>query len=125
MTAQLQLDYDQGRGLKPKGSQRMMAEALAWIEANHHGWGYVVERAFADADEHGRVRVKKYMEDLRDGVNVVRLGNAHFKVPNELSAPFGRILAAWFPELEPYIPMHVSKTDGMVIPSRPDWARYL
>jgi len=119
MTEQLTIPFPP---LEAQGARRMMETALSWIEDNREGWRYIVDSARYDVDKHRRTRIKRYIEDLRDDV-AVRHQSGPVKLQNALSAPFGRILAAWHPELAEYIPMHASKTDGIVIPARPRWDR--
>lgn len=101
--------------LEAADARRMMTDAVEWIDENPLGWAFIVASARDDANRRGRVRIKRYIEDLRDDPSVVRQ-QGPVKIQNALSAPFGRILAAWYPELAPCIPMHSSKTDGVVVP---------
>jgi hypothetical protein len=108
--------------MKAQRPRDVMADALEWIEQNRFGWTTIVHRAGRDARTLGRVRIKKYIEDLRDDSRVDNRAGRPVKLPNAFSAPFGRILAAWYPELADAIPMQHSKVDGCVVPPRPEWS---
>jgi hypothetical protein len=118
-----QLTLPDTRGLKPRKSRDLLADALEWIDQNRAGWKYAVAYAHDDARNLGRVRIKKYIEDLRDEDGVHSVTGSVFKLPNAFSAPFGRILAAWYPDLADSIPMHHSKVDGCVVPPVPRWCK--
>lgn len=111
---QLTLDT---RSLEAQAPTELLEAALAWISANPKAWEFIVSAAQRDALDIGRVRVKWYLEALRYGN--VEWATESVKVPNALSAPFGRILVAWHPELKPFVPLAHSKTDGMSVPPRP------
>lgn len=117
MTAQLALDL---RSLKAQRSRDLMADALAWIDANRSAWTNIVMIAEADAARYGRVRVKHAIETVRFGP--VAATDKRPKLPNAYSAPFGRILASWYPHLAEAVPLHNSKCDGCSIPPKPVWA---
>lgn len=111
--------------MAPRKARDMMADSLDWIAQNPNGWRLIVDSARRDVAAGNRVRIKRYIEDLRDSRFVSRQLDKPFKLPNAYSAPFGRILAAWYPELAEYIPMAHSKTDGCIVPPAPMWARHL
>jgi hypothetical protein len=111
--------------LEATSPKRLMTDAVAWIDANLYAWVWIVRQARLDADLLGRVRVKRYIEEVRYSPDVVRVTNSPVKVANALSAPLGRILAAWYPSLASSIPLTHSKLDGMIVPPCPDWARNL
>lgn len=117
-----QMQLPDTRSMKAERPRTLMEKALAWIEDNPFGWTYIVTQARFDARTRERVRVKKYIEDLRDAAGVSPASGSPVKLPNAFSAPFGRILAAWYPELDQHIPLASSKVDGVVIPPRPEWA---
>lgn len=113
--------------LEATSPKQLMTAAVEWIENNRDGWAYVVAEARNDAELLGRVRVKHAMECLRYQRPHIGGGkpSGPVKLPNALSAAFGRILAAWYPSIAPHIPLTRSKLDGVVVPPRPDWARSL
>ena len=113
MNKQLTLDT---RALKAQGPTELMEAALTWIEANPEAWQFIVAGAQHDALEIGRVRIKSQMEALR--YRKLAWATKPIKLPNSLSAPFGRILAEWHQEIAHAIPLNASKTDGMSIPPR-------
>ena len=118
-----QMELPDTRSMKAERPRTLMERALAWIEENYYGWTYIVVKARADARDRGRVRVKKYIEDLRDDTHLSRVAGSPVRLPNAYSAPFGRILAEWYPELAESVPLGHSKVDGLSIPPCPDWAR--
>jgi hypothetical protein len=97
--------------------EALMAAAVAWIAENPSAWDFIVGAAQRDALETGRVRIKAYVEYLR--FTPIGQSTKQVKLANALSAPFGRILAAWEPQLAQYIPLNHSKLDGVVIPPKP------
>ena len=99
-----------------ESAEGLMLAALAWIETNDAAWHYNVMHARMDENKGGRVRIKRYMEAVRD----MRLIDAteRIKLPNAFSAAFTRILWEWEPELRHAIPRASSKLDGLVIPPR-------
>ena len=113
------------RRLEATSPKQLMTAALAWIEANYYAWTWIVRQARVDADLLGRVRVKRYIEEVRYSPDVVSVTKSPVKVANALSAPLGRILAAWYPSIAGSIPLTQSKLDGMTVPPCPDWARNL
>lgn len=116
---QLALDT---RSLEPVKARDLMEEAIEWIAANRAGWAYIVAHTRADVLLGRRVAIKRYLEELRDDPTIApgRDGET-VKLKNALSAPFGRILAAWYPEMKPLVPLHQSKCDGCIVPPRPHW----
>ena len=106
------------RKLEPQSPRQLMEAALTWITVNPAAWSLFVEYAHQDAARYGIVRVKRYIEDIRMSPLVARPDKAGVKLPNAFSSAFSRILAAWYPELAPYIPTASSKLDGVVIPPR-------
>ncbi len=119
-----QMTFPDTRAMTPLASRDLMADALAWIDANKGAWRTLVRIAKTEALTIRRVRVKSYIEELRGMRGVDNPDTASpVKLPNAFSAPFGRILAAWYPDLTEYIPLHRSKADGCVIPPCPKWAR--
>lgn len=117
MNAQTALDFSR---TEPQSPRELMESALAWIDSNRAAWSLLVEYAFRDADRLGRVRVKRYIEDLRCSPLVWHETGA-VKLPNGYSSAFGRILAAWYPEVAPFVPLQSSKLDGCSIPPKPEW----
>lgn len=115
-----QLTLPDTRGMRPRRSGDLMVDALEWIDANRSAWMDIARAAHTDAVTIKRVRVKRYLEDMRVSPKVASAGPV--KLPNAFSAPFGRILRAWYPDLAEYIPLGHSKTDGCSIPPRPTWA---
>lgn len=111
---QLTLDT---RRLEAQRPRDLMAEALAWIDENPKAWDWIVGAAQRDSLEIGTVRIKSYIEHLR--YTPLPWANDVIKLPNAYSAPFGRILVAWHPELEPFVKLTHSKVDGCVLPERP------
>lgn len=103
----------------------LLAEAVAWADTNYYAWVWLVHAARRDAANCGRVRVKHYVEELRFSPDVQRGTGSPVKLPNSYSAAFTRILAAWYPDLAPFIPKAHSKLDGAVVPPAPTWARQL
>ena len=114
---QTALDFDRPHLESP---QKLLLTALSWIDSNRAAWTMLVRWAHADAGSLGRVRVKRYMEDLRCSPLVA--SERGVKLPNALSPAFGRILAAWYPAIAHAVPLASSKLDGMGIPPRPLWA---
>lgn len=114
MTA-VQLTFP-ARRLEPQSPRELMESALTWIAANPAAWSLLVEYAHQDAARLGRVRVKRYIEDLRCSPLVKSPDRGGVKLPNAYSAAFTRILAAWFPELAFAIPTAASKLDGVAVP---------
>lgn len=100
----------------------LMADAVAWIEDNRDAWRYIVSEARHDAATLRRVRVKSYIEVLRYCNRVTRPDGSPVKLPNAYSAPIGRLLAAWYPDLAHAVPLGHSKTDRCEIPPAPSWA---
>jgi len=82
----MQLSFDDPRSMEPESAAGLMADALAWIDANPGAWKLLVEWAYRDAARYGRVRIKSYIEVLRDR----------------------------YPEIAPYVPIRSSKCDGVV-----------
>ena len=114
-----QLQLPDTRSLEAQRPRDLMEDALVWIERNPEAWQRLVRLAHTDAERGGRVRVKSYIEFLRISPLVRHVTGSPVKLPNAYSAPFGRILRAWYPELAEFIPLAHSKTDGLVIPERP------
>jgi len=100
--------------------ERLLTATLAWIDTNRAAWTMLVRWAHLDAETLRRVRVKRYLEDIRCSP-LVESGRG-IKVPNAMSASIGRILAAWYPHIANAIPTATSKLDGLIIPPRPVWA---
>lgn len=121
MTA-VKLTLPDTRHLHPQHPADIVSDALAFIEANPEAWDALVGWAERDAARHGLVRIKRYIEELRMQPLAIDT-DAPVKVRNAMSAPLGRILAAWPPELAPFIPLGRSKADGCVIPPKPSWTR--
>lgn len=116
MNAQLAFDT---RRLEPRDPRETIEDALRWIDANPDPWRSIVRMAHADAELYGRVRVKRYVEDLRQESRSLTQTRPGAKLPNGLTPAFGRILAAWYPEIAPCVPLAHSKLDGCVIPGVP------
>lgn len=110
----MQLSFDDPRRMEPESAAGLMADALAWIDANPGAWKLLVEWAYRDAARYGRVRIKSYIEELRMSPMLNSPGNQPVKLKNALSAPFGRILRDRYPEIAPYVPIRSSKCDGVV-----------
>ena len=117
MTGQMTLPVSEKRMESPDG---LLTAALTWIDENPEAWHYIVKSAQLDALEIGRIRVKSYVEFLR--YKPLPYTTKRIKLPNAFSAPLGRILAEWYPELAHAIPLNASKCDGLTIPPRPSWA---
>ncbi len=102
--------------LEQQTAVELMDAALSFIAKNPEAWDWLVEMAEEDAQRIGRIRIKRYIEDMR----VMRFpwDTSVVKIPNAYSAPFGRIIRAWYPELAAFVPVAVSKCDGCVIPER-------
>lgn len=112
-----QLTLPETRTLRPQKPKDLLQDALAWIAENPKAWDFIVGAAQRDALECGCVRVKSYIEFLR--YTPLPWATEVIKLPNAFSSAFGRILRAWHPELENYIPLQHSKLDGCAIPERP------
>lgn len=115
MNAQLAFDP---RALTPDTAHDMLTSALVWIDENPGAWSLIVEWAHRDADRYGLVRVKRYIEDIRMSPLAARPNARGPKIANANAAAFGRILAAWYEELAPFVPLQSSKLDGCVIPPK-------
>lgn len=102
-------EYD----VKAQSSADLMEAALTWIRENPKAWETIVVASHQDSKYVRRVRIKSYIEGIRGNSMVNSSG---VKLRNAYSAPFGRILAAWYPELKAHIPLNRSKVDGCVIP---------
>lgn len=113
MTGQLTLPVSEHRLESPEG---LMAAALTWIADNPEGWDFIVGAAQRDALDGIRVSPKLYIEMARR--RSMKWASERVKLPNAFSPAFARILAAWYPELRPYIRLAPSKLDGCVIPPR-------
>ena len=113
----MQLAFDT-RKLEPQSPRQALEEALVWIAENPGAWDLIVEYAYRDAATLGRVRVKRYIEDLRCSPLVGRPNGSPVKLKNGLSAAFGRILRAWHPDIAECVPLAGSKLDGCVVPPR-------
>ena len=107
------------RAMEPQAPNELIEECVHWIEANMAAWltGFVA-RAAKDARSRGRVRVKKYAEDVRDS-SLIGPDGKPVKLPNAYTPIFGRLLREWHPELADFIPLNSSKFDGCVFPARP------
>lgn len=114
---QTALDFDPPHLESPT---KLLLATLAWIDSNRAAWTMLVRWAHQDAQQLGRVRVKRYLEDLRCSPLVA--SGRGVKLPNAMSASIGRILAAWYPGIANAIPTASSKLDGLTIPPRPVWA---
>jgi hypothetical protein len=112
-----QLAFDT-RKLEPQSPRQLMESALTWITVNPAAWSLIVHTAHRDADRYGRVDVKLAISIVRRSPLCTRPDKAGVRLPNAFSSAFSRILAAWYPELAPYIPTASSKLDGVVIPPR-------
>lgn len=119
----VQLTLADTRSLEAQRPRDLMGDALTWIDTNREAWEYLVRVARDDAHRIKRVRVKSYIEDLR--TRRLPYATRYIKLPNAFSAPLGRILASWYPDIAPYIPLKHSKTDGCAVPPCPAWARGL
>ena len=120
MMTQLALDT---RRLEPESPRDLMASAITWIDGNRAAFALMVEYAHQDASRYGIVRVKRYIEDIRMSPLVKRPDGGVVKLKNALSAPLGRIIAAWYPDLAPFVPLAASKCDGVIVPPKPSWVK--
>ena len=102
-------------------AQQTLDLALSWIADNPDSWDFIVAGAQRDALDGVPIRIKAYVEALRDRRNVSWATRA-VKLPNGLTPAFGRILVEWYPELAPSIRLASSKLNGLVIPPRRDVA---
>ena len=116
-----QLQLPDARQLEAQRPRDLMADCLAWIETHPEAWDFIVGAAQRDALDCGRVSVKSYIESLRR--RRMQWATEQVKIPNAYSAPIGRILAEWYPDLRPAIPLAHSKLDGCEVPPRPEWLR--
>jgi hypothetical protein len=92
----------------------LMEGSIRWIGEHPEAWDAMVIVS-QDAHVNGkRINIKGYIEYIRSSSVYSEFGG--IKLRNAYSAPFGRILAAWYPELEGSIPMARSKVDGCIIP---------
>ena len=90
--------------------ERFMEEAGAWIDANPAGWRYIVDQALLSASLHRRFGMKALCEHVRWHMTVNR-GDADFKLNNNHTAAFTRILCDEHPEVEPYVKKRHSVMD--------------
>lgn len=90
--------------------ERFMEEARAWIDDNPRAWDYIVSQALLSASMHRRFGMKALCEHVRWHFSVVR-GHSEFKLNNNYTAPFTRLLIAQHPEVEPYIATRSSAVD--------------
>ena len=98
-------------------AQQTMECALSWIADNPQAWDFIVGAAQRDALDGVPIRIKAYVEALRDRRNVSWATRA-VKLPNGLTPAFGRILVEWHPELRDSIRLSSSKLNGVTIPPR-------
>ena len=105
---------------KPMKQQRatdLMADALAWIYQNPRAFRQLEFHVLAEhARGERRISVRDYFPTLRR-MDLTPTGEP-VKLKNAISAPLGRILVTWHPELEGSISLSRSKIDGMMIPKR-------
>ncbi len=104
------------RAQEPESARVMMDRAIEWIRSNPGPFAALESWAITTARNGQRVSVRDYFPTLRAMPEVI--GRPPLKLANALSAPLGRILVAWHPEIEPYVPRSRSKTDGIIIPDR-------
>ena len=118
MTA-VQLAFDTRR-ITPQSPRQLLEAALAWIADNPLGWDVIVSDARIRVALGRPIRVKRSADDLRDSVTITRPDGSQVKVPNNLTAAWIRIMAAWYPELTEAAKqvMKPSKLDGLTIPPR-------
>lgn len=82
--------------------ERYRAEAEAWIKENPDAWGYIVEQALASARMHRMFGMKALCEYIRWHMQVNK-GKSEFKLNNNHTSAFTRILTEQHPEVEPYV----------------------
>lgn len=90
--------------------ERYMAEARTWIDANPRAWDYIVSQALRSASMHRRFGMKALCEHVRWHFSVVE-GHSEFKLNNNYTAPFTRLLLSQHPEVGPYIATRTSAVD--------------
>ena len=90
--------------------ERYMAQAREWIEANPKAWEYIVSQACLSASIHRRFGMKALCEHVRWHFSVIK-GNSEFKLNNNYTAPFTRLLIEQHPEVEPYVCTRHSAAD--------------
>lgn len=90
--------------------ERYMDEAREWIDANPNGWGYIVEQALLSASLHRRFGMKALCEHVRWHMSV-NVGDAEFKLNNNYTAAFTRLLVSEHPEVKPYVKTRHSVID--------------
>lgn len=90
--------------------ERYMAEAREWIDANPEGWAYIVDQALLSASMHRRFGMKALCEHVRWHMSV-NVGDADFKLNNNYTAAFTRILCDEHPEVAPYVKTRHSVMD--------------
>lgn len=116
MTTYTQPELDTSR-MKAQSAKRMLADAIAWIYQNPRAFRQLEDHVLAAYNRGDRwISIRDYFPTLRR-MELSPTGEP-VKLKNALSAPLGRILVTWHPELEGRIKLSRSKTDGMLIPMR-------
>lgn len=90
--------------------EKFLEEARAWIDDNPVGWDYIVKQALLSASMHRRFGMKALCEHVRWHMSV-NVGDADFKLNNNYTAAFTRILCDEHPEVAPYVKTRHSVMD--------------
>lgn len=88
-----------------------MVAARLFLTDNPVVYAWILRWVHEDIAAKKRVSTKKYIERLRD-MKSIPWAPGPFKVDNNFSGPFNRIIAADYPELAEYLHMRVSRFDG-------------
>ena len=82
--------------------ERYMNEAKAWIDDNPKGWAYIVDQALLSASLNRRFGMKALCVHVRWHMTVNQ-GDAEFRLNNNYTAAFTRLLIEQHPEVEPFV----------------------
>lgn len=90
--------------------ERFMEQARAWIDANPKAWAYIVEQACASAKMLRSFGMKALCEHVRWHMEVNEKQDG-FKLNNNYTAAFTRILCEQHPEVTPYVKTRSAAVD--------------
>ena len=89
---------------------RFMAKAKEWIEDNPRAWDYIVSQALLSAGMHRSFGMKALCEHVRWHIEVAEKQDG-FKLNNNYTSAFTRILCEQHPEVEPYVKKRSAAVD--------------
>lgn len=90
--------------------ERYREAAEQWIADNPKAWDYIVSQALASAAMHRRFGMKALCEHVRWHMEVEN-GDAEFKLNNNYTSAFTRILIEQHPEVAPYVKTRSAAVD--------------